>query len=182
MELLDSVAQKCPEAVSDKDQVLRDHFADNVRDSMLRKELRKAIREHPSVKFFEIREEAIRWSEEEEKPIGKSKSACSSEVSAPLAPVDADVESMSGKSNNVLAEILKTMQDQQKSILDLTSAIKGMNSKKGNTRKPLKFTDDGKPICYRCDQPGHVGMNCPQKKKPTGKSSDESQLNPKPLS
>ena len=53
--------------MSDSDSALRDHFLENVRDSLLRKELRKFVRDHPSVSFLDVREEAIRWAEEDEK-------------------------------------------------------------------------------------------------------------------
>ena len=27
----------------------------------------------------------------------------------------------------------------------------------------MNWTDDGKPICYKCHKPGHLGKDCPTK-------------------
>ena len=87
-------------AVVDPDLTLRDQFANSVRDRILWKELRKFIREHPSITFLDVREEALRWSEEEEKPwrsthesrevmsdVVESKECNSSTASTPLQQV-----------------------------------------------------------------------------------------------
>ena len=65
---------------ADLDLTLRDQFANNVWDPVLQKELRKFIREHPSITLLDIREKVLRWSEEEEKPWRLTHESTSHEV------------------------------------------------------------------------------------------------------
>ena len=53
--------------IPSRDQALRDQFADNVRDPLLRKELKCMVRSNSSSKFLEVREEALHWAEEDER-------------------------------------------------------------------------------------------------------------------
>ena len=71
-ELLNRVTKADPKAVPYPEKTLRDQFADNVRDPLLMKELKKFIRERQP-KFLVLREEALHWSEEEERPQRSSK-------------------------------------------------------------------------------------------------------------
>ena len=45
-------------------RVLRDHFADSLLDSILRRQLRERIANTPDVSFLELREQAIRWEDD----------------------------------------------------------------------------------------------------------------------
>lgn len=57
------------EAVVDSAQSLSDQFANSMHDDMLCKGLQRFIWEHPTTTFVDIREEALHWSEEQEKPV-----------------------------------------------------------------------------------------------------------------
>ena len=53
-----------------------EHFAEGLRDRILRREIKQQLRQRPDVQFIDLREEAIRWSEEEERhPPAKQRSA-----------------------------------------------------------------------------------------------------------
>ncbi|CAH3145891.1 unnamed protein product [Porites lobata] len=69
-ELQAKIEKKSVTKSSGQDAALRDHFAENVRDPLLRKELKKFIRTHPEISFLDTREEAIRWPEEDERSCG----------------------------------------------------------------------------------------------------------------
>ncbi|KAK3748342.1 hypothetical protein QZH41_001950 [Actinostola sp. cb2023] len=57
-ELWTRVVKKDTKCSADSDTMLRDQFADNVRDALLRKELKRSIRVRPDISFLDIREEA----------------------------------------------------------------------------------------------------------------------------
>ena len=66
-ELLKNATKADPKTAPDPEKTLQDRFADNVRDPFLQKDLKKFIRKcNPS--FLDLREEALHWSEEEERP------------------------------------------------------------------------------------------------------------------
>lgn len=52
---------------------LRDQFAENVCDVNLRRELKKTIRQSPTMSFFDLRKEALLWEEEVESGAGRQK-------------------------------------------------------------------------------------------------------------
>ncbi|XP_062864418.1 uncharacterized protein LOC134326144 [Trichomycterus rosablanca] len=60
----DKVQKANSTAVADYQVVLRDQFCENVRDLMLRRELKRLIRGDPSLSMLKVRQEAIRWVEE----------------------------------------------------------------------------------------------------------------------
>lgn len=68
MSLMDVVQRKNKTAIANPDCVLRDQFAENVRDKMLRRELKQYIRFHPNSSFFDLRREAFRWTDDGEGP------------------------------------------------------------------------------------------------------------------
>lgn len=57
--------RQSPDAVSHAKTAVRDQFIEGVRDSSLRRELRKMVREKPQSTLLEVREEAIAWSLED---------------------------------------------------------------------------------------------------------------------
>lgn len=63
--LLNAALQQSPHIVPDAQLALRDQFIEGVRDSTLRRELRKLFRERPHATLFEVREEALMWFSEE---------------------------------------------------------------------------------------------------------------------
>lgn len=162
-----SLVTKCsPDAVAEEGKVLRDQFIEGVRDASLRRELRKFVRDHPRCTMIEVREEAQLWSLEEP-PAGlkTSKSRCSAIVAQCSALRVPETKGVT------LEDVLEVVAEQGKAISELTQAVKNLAAQSGNTRAetyrpkaPPKFTDDGQPICFRCQVAGHVAKNCPQKR------------------
>ncbi len=66
--LLSSVTKQSPGGLANDQGILRDQFVEGVRDSALRRELRKTIREKPHLTLLEICNEAILRSMEESRP------------------------------------------------------------------------------------------------------------------
>ncbi len=86
-QLLNSALQQSHSAVSDPQLALRDQFLEGIRDTTLRRELRKLVREKPQSTLFDVREEAMMWFVED-RPRGVNvartrniMSTCSGEMS-----------------------------------------------------------------------------------------------------
>ena len=76
LELLEVLTRKDPRSVNDPDRVLAEQFAEGLRERILRREIKQQLPQRPDIQFIDLREEAIRWSEEEERhPPAKQRSA-----------------------------------------------------------------------------------------------------------
>ena len=64
LDLFDRACRKSPHLISHKEQVLCDQFADRVSDSLLRTNLRKRVKDTPTIELFTLRSEAIDWADE----------------------------------------------------------------------------------------------------------------------
>lgn len=160
--------QKKQSKTSNYDHALRDHFVENVRDSLFRKELRKFAHTHPSISFLDTREEAIRWAEEDEK------------ISVPCPRVVSPQETTSSEQLSTPSLVLtmtknmKILQCQQKTIEDLTSSINKMNLQHDNGRQrpstqlqpPPLGTGSTANKCFRCGAADHFARNCPARNQP----------------
>ena len=167
-ELQAKIQKKSVTKSSGQDAALRDHFAENVRDPLPRKELKKFIRTHPEISFLDTREEAIRWAEEDEKSCGpRPRVASSHETSTSTKP--SSIES-------AMNEMIKTLQGQQKAIEDLAANLKKLNTvptHRGQNIQPKpQFQqrqprpDAGGDRCYQCGAPGHFARNCTARSRP----------------
>lgn len=64
-QLLNAALQQSSHVVSDPQLALRDQFIEGVRDSTLRRELRRFVRERPHCTLFDIHDEAMMWCMED---------------------------------------------------------------------------------------------------------------------
>lgn len=139
---------------------LRDQFCDGVRDPALSRALKVMARQHPDWSWLELRREAVRWVTEGENQAvqlrSKYKTPVSNEMQGEVVCGATTVESD-------IAE-LKALLAAQQTQLDLV--VKSMQSFRNPGVTPLrpsrfKRTLDGKPICFKCDKPGHLARACP---------------------
>ena len=160
--LQSKIEKKSVTKSSGQDAALRDHFAENARDPLLRKELKKFIRTPLEVSFLDTREEAIRWAEEDEKSCGpRPRVASSHETSTSTKP---------SSLKSAMNEMIKTVQGQQKAIEDLAANLKKLNTVPTNRGQNAQFQpqfqqrqprpDAGGDRCYQCGAPGHFARNC----------------------
>ena len=160
-ELLHRAIKVDKKAVVDPDQTLRDQFANSVRDGMLRKELRKFLREHPSVTFLDVREEALRWTEEEEKPGRTPHDSASREV---VVDVDEQAEcNSSTASSNPLQQVLDVLLKQQKSIEDMVKAMGNLSTVEQNRAEHQHLRNQASGThgnCFNCGKPNHIARYC----------------------
>ncbi|XP_051952855.1 uncharacterized protein LOC127622804 [Xyrauchen texanus] len=158
------LVSKCsPNAIANERVALRDQFVEGVRDPSLRRELLKFVRDHPRCTMIEVRDEARLWFVEE--PSAKTtKSRCSTNMT------QCSILRVQEKKSVTLEDVLEVVAEQGKAISELTQAVKNLTVRGGSTRvetfRPRsqpKFTEDGQPICFKCQVAGHVAKNCPQK-------------------
>ena len=129
--------------IGNEDEVLRDHFISGLRDSVLRKELRREVSKDASTTFMSCRKTAIDWSEDADLSI-----ASHFEPQAEINKIEA-----SG------VDKLKTLiEKQQKQIEDMNEMLKKMTS---NSSTQVKTKRD--LICYNCGIPGHTKRYCRNK-------------------
>lgn len=156
MILMDQVNKSNVNVVSNPQVVLRDQFCEGVRDRLLSRELKGLVRQHVDWLLFDVRKEAIQWVTEGESLLFTSRSKqipVSSEAQVGVACEAASLE------HSELAE-LKALVAAQQSQLDTIS--KALGSKRTTFNVPrFRRTLDGKPICIRCNNPGHIARYCP---------------------
>ncbi|XP_067309558.1 uncharacterized protein [Pseudorasbora parva] len=177
------ITKRAPEAVGDEKIMLRDQFVEGIRDPALRRELRRYVRDKPESSMVEVREEAYLWGWEE--PSGRVRTPKSR--SGPYGSFSesahcAEMKAM-GHKPDALSKVMDVVTEQGRQILELTQAVKSLMTQQqragglqgNNARAQLRFTEDGKPICLKCQEAGHIARNCPQKrnfKKPAPLSSE----------
>ena len=179
--LIEDIKRAYPNRLTDPDTLVRDQFLEHVRDVSLRRELKSIVRQRPSISFLALRQEAIKWVEEGERPSGQTR------ASLHHCGIDVDVEGScravgvgKGPELSVLQEQFKHQQSQIDSIMTSLSKIeRALGQPAARPYKPnLQFTPEGLPICLRCQKPGHVLRQCRQGQRPRSSSVPSAQPEP----
>ncbi|XP_041920078.1 uncharacterized protein LOC121714900 [Alosa sapidissima] len=165
MHMMEAVKRRDPVCFANPDVVLRDQFIEHVGDSMLKRELRRQVRLHPTITFYDVRSEAIRWVEEGEHSSDPRPRAhsCSTNV---VQEHDVDSNAVSVKPTNELTELKESLRKQQSQLDTILRRLDSPLLPDQSIRRPLvrssryRFQADGKPICLRCNQPGHIARFC----------------------
>ena len=158
-----------------RDQALRDQFSDNVRDPLLRKELKRMIRSNSDDTFLEIREEALPWMEEEEKP-------------PPLRRNVTNEAFSTREPNKEMHKVFQASEEQQKSTDSLSHALSSMvrsndnspdNYGWGGNRNASRrgFDKRGNITCNKCQGIGRIVREC---RHTQDQSQNSHTINPNP--
>ncbi|KAK0144109.1 hypothetical protein N1851_017537 [Merluccius polli] len=166
LHLLEAVKRRDPACLANPEAVLRDQFVENVQDGRLKRELRRQVRLHPTLTFLDVRSEAIHWVEEGEHPSGPRPRAHSLSTHA-IQDAGAASSAVLVQPTNELAEVKQSLRKQQAQLDSIlrrldTPSFSGPPPSRAPTRGPrYQFNAEGKPICLRCSQPGHIARFCP---------------------
>lgn len=183
---LNHVLRQTPDAVPNMKVVLRDQFVEGVRDPALKRELRRWVRNKPDSSMVEVREEAYLWNMEEP-TLNAKPSRIRSKVSDSERGACCTVISVGEHKPLTLDDVMQVVAEQGKQLSELTQAVMDLTTQKTHTfkpvskaRAPLRFTDDGKPICLKCQKEGHIARNCPQKRHAKNPAFTDAQGNERP--
>lgn len=125
--------------------LLRDHFINQLNSSLLRKKLKERVYETHTLNFYDVRDIAIRWAEDEEVRGGEG--VVMSVQQDTLGPQ--------------LAKLQEVMERVEKEVKSLGHRVQTLETSRQPQPPPgATFTKSGKPICVKCRQPGHIGRHC----------------------
>lgn len=128
------------------------------------------MREKPSSSLIEVREEAILWTLEDRPrsaSVAKSRQLTSCDVDG--QPAKADPTNTETDLATTLTEVVKLISQQGKAISELTGAIRELSLRStnpggagrgGRPKNKPRYTEDGQPICLRCEGVGHMAKQC----------------------
>lgn len=174
MDLMDLITKTDAQAASiaaSKD--LRDQFCDGVRDTALKIRLRDFVNTNPDWTIREARAEATRWMAQ----CGGQPKPKSSEYSLTSNETVASCESVSGSSQ--YCELMSLLKAQQSQLDLVIKALAPQSLPPAGAQfiKPRR-TADGQPICFNCDQPGHIARNCPANVKNRPREANQNRQKP----
>lgn len=144
LDLFERAKRKSPHLMDNKEHLLNDQFAEGVSDNILRKHLKKCIREDPDIDFFTLRSEAIEWAEESSLPVESQSKVV--------------IEAAHAKPDTVV--MMEMLQKQQEQIDELTKAVKELQASKMS--RPRSKANP--PKCSFCHRDGHTADKCYQLK------------------
>lgn len=182
-QILRTVLKQDPNALANETRTLRDQFIEGLRDPVLKRELRKFSREKPDSTMIDVREEAALWSIEETGHLKLSKGKCKEDSGDKEARCT--VVMAHDQKAVTVDDLLKVVTEQGKQISELTAAVKTLTMQRTGSsdqtstrpRVQLKFTEDGKPICLKCQGEGHIAKNCPKKQSTNSQQTSREQGN-----
>lgn len=170
MLLLARVERLDPDSVPDKEKLLRDQFLENLRDSQLRRDIKRWARDHPTKSFQQVREEVQLWVNEESTPqrrVAVREAAAghppSDEVTCDELKGGADMRKVVNElvaGQKLLAE---NLQKQQKLLAEQIQAQQAALERQQQAISQLSMsTQQWRPTgCFGCGSRTHIRRDCP---------------------
>ena len=121
--------------------MLRDHFINGIRDTILRCELKK------SPTFLDVRMTAMQWIDD-----------------VPASPTLQTVNKISAVNNTKIDDLKAIVKEQQKTISNLTEALKKLTEHQLQAGRPTVPQDVSRQAMqyFWCGAYGHMAMACDQ--------------------
>ena len=194
MDLFGAIYTKHPNLYSDRDTLLKQKFADGIEDYNLRQEMRRLNAERPELRFWELRDKAIKWFEEE---LGSGKCSRVNEM-ATCEAATMGWKELYSKQQEQLEELTKMMVSLKDEIKKSSGTTQqgaqkyggDYHRRRGNegqynpsernyTSQPSNTVGGGANrrrniICHYCKEPNHIAKNCLLKR---GNTSGKSETN-----
>lgn len=132
---------------------------EHVRDVMLKRELKRLVREKPSSTLLEVQSEALRWVEEGNREVVASyvQPWCNVTQGRVVEPEP----KVRFQESSELKEVKEMLRQQQVQINELTQHLESFMSQK-NESSVTSTRQNSSRRCLRCNRVGHIARYCRQ--------------------